>query len=130
MGQRSDRDKIIAYLRGIAEMSRTDPRTQGMIGSALRASLDAAASGIQEGKHEDADELWPQFLPRETVRQQPAPPRPPAERVDEDKLAAYVETAEKAARTGARGDASEAEILWNLMTPAERAEAQRRRGAN
>ncbi len=67
MGQRSDRDKIIAYLRGIADMARQDSRTPGLIGSSIAASLDAAAKNILAGMHGDADELWPQYLPRETA---------------------------------------------------------------
>lgn len=56
----SERDKIIAYLRGMAHMSL---RQAGMRGTIVAQALDSAATQIANMAHDEADALFPEHMP-------------------------------------------------------------------
>lgn len=56
----AERDKIIAYLKGMAAMSF---KHKGMVGAVIAQALDAAGDQIHLGAHEDADTVFPEHMP-------------------------------------------------------------------
>ncbi len=55
-----ERDKIIAYLRGMANMSFKSASLKGTI---IAQALDSAATQIANNAHDEADTLFPEYMP-------------------------------------------------------------------
>lgn len=57
----AEKDKIVAYLKGMAAMSF---KHKGVAGMFVAQALDAVAEQIHLGAHEEADTLFAEHMPR------------------------------------------------------------------
>lgn len=56
----SERDRIIAHLKGMGDMAF---QHKGMMGAIIAQAMHAAAEQIRAGAHADAAEVFPEHMP-------------------------------------------------------------------